>query len=628
MKGSVEMLREKGISRKVCAIVCSIVMALSLLGAGITVDTITANADGVVTAKITYTAQFDGAFQDVKLSTPVASDTAERYGYEDAVAHSAGVSMLDVWVQIHADLYPEFSQANREEYFAIGDGQYGKCITNAFKKGGMNCGYYINGSSPARQLYEPVKDGDVVDAWYLQDTTTWSDAYTFFKDVSKTINESTGNEELSGKAVASTWSGETELSNVELGWLNLDTLEILPIICSIDPFETVKTDEEGCFTITMPITSNYLLTVRDGTFGNNNTPIVRTLCVDYPPVANVVTSSKTAEEKLESYASTGDYIANNIKSLSCLESADDEWYALGLGRAGYPVSSTLYPGYYDSVKAYISGNRNNYKASGLKMASPASNGYFDSVVDCAKVVIALNAIGYDPTNMDGVDITSQLNDVDNVNRIWDCAYTLIALDTKNYPSSARETYISRLLEAQFDNGAWSHSAVPDIDTTGIVLAALAPYYNSNSSVKAAVDRALEFLSNVQAPSGAFYSGADMDENANSTAMVVLGLSELGINPDTDSRFIKNGVSAVDALCSFAVKGGGFGWKNNTDVNEMATYQAYYALCSYFRLINGMNRLFDMTPEKNISSDAKQASAPTTTKVSSVPKTGDKLIRFI
>jgi len=215
-------------------------------------------------------------------------------------------------------------------------------------------------------------------------------------------------------------------------------------------------------------------------------------------------------------------------------------------------------------------------------------------------VVALNAIGYDPTNIDGVGITDQLSAISEVDSVYGYAYALIALDTKGYGSFARETYIANLLDAQFENGAWGWDGTNvDVDTTGMVLAALAPYYNSNDSVREAVDRALEYLSRVQGADGTYTSGTN--ENSNTTAMVVLGLSELGLDASTDSRFVKNGVSAVDALCSFSVDGGGFGWTDNDDVNDYATYQSYYALGSYFRHTSNMKRLFDMTNESSYSS---------------------------
>ena len=339
--------------------------------------------------------------------------------------------------------------------------------------------------------------------------------------------------------------------------------------------------------------------------------------------AAVAATAKIMSEKTDIYNATGKYIADTNPSIAYGDYK--EGYLIGLGRAGYPVSNGLYSGYYESVKSYI-----------------AENGKFTSVTECAKVVAALNAIGYDSMDIEGVDITGQLSDAGDVSGVYANAYTLIALDTKNYPSDARDTYINNLVNAQLADGSWGWDDVnPDNDTTGVVLAALAPHYNNNTTVTSAVERALNYLSDAQSDSGTYASYGD--DNSNSTAMVVLGLSELGINADTDSRFIKNGVSVVDALCSYAVTGGGFGWTDNVEVNDYATYQSYYALCSYFRNINGMNHLFNMTDERvtpssddTIDTDTADttdtaasdtaATARETKKVAKAPKTGDYLFR--
>jgi len=58
---------------------------------------------------------------------------------------------------------------------------------------------------------------------------------------------------------------------------------------------------------------------------------------------------------------------------------------------------------------------------------------------------------------------------------------------------------------------------------------------------------------------------------------------------------KNGVSVLDALCSFAVNGGGFKHlATETSANGMATEQGFYALVAYYRLLNGQTSLYDMT----------------------------------
>lgn len=89
--------------------------------------------------------------------------------------------------------------------------------------------------------------------------------------------------------------------------------------------------------------------------------------------------------------------------------------------------------------------------------------------------------------------------------------------------------------------------------------------------------------------------------------MIVALTGLGIDPHKDSKFIKNGHSAVDALLSFAAPEGGFyhvkqggvgnGGAQPGEVDLMATDQAMYALVSYDRLVNGQTRLYDMTDVK-------------------------------
>lgn len=58
--------------------------------------------------------------------------------------------------------------------------------------------------------------------------------------------------------------------------------------------------------------------------------------------------------------------------------------------------------------------------------------------------------------------------------------------------------------------------------------------------------------------------------------------------------MKNGVSVLDALLSFAVDGGGFKHTAGGNVNGMATEQGYYALAAYDRFLNDKTSLYDMS----------------------------------
>ena len=216
-----------------------------------------------------------------------------------------------------------------------------------------------------------------------------------------------------------------------------------------------------------------------------------------------------------------------------------------------------------------------------------------NIYDLGNVYLTINQKGY--KNMD-VGQSFEMNYVtyQGINGpIW----TLIALDSHDYAPQGdvtREKLIDAILGAQLPDGGWDMMGkAADTDITAMAIQALAPYYDTNDAVKAAVDKALDALSAMQNDDGTF-STAFSGKTSESTAQVIVALTALGINPATDSRFIKNGVNAVDGLCSFYVDGGGFRHIASGDLDGMATEQSYYALAAYYRLLAGQTSLYDMS----------------------------------
>ncbi|MBE6660318.1 MAG: hypothetical protein E7605_02835 [Ruminococcaceae bacterium] len=75
--------------------------------------------------------------------------------------------------------------------------------------------------------------------------------------------------------------------------------------------------------------------------------------------------------------------------------------------------------------------------------------------------------------------------------------------------------------------------------------------------------------------------------------MIVACTTWGINPDTDSRFIKNGNSVVDALLTHYLKESDtFEHIVGAGSNGMATDQSCYALVAYDRLLNEQPALFD------------------------------------
>lgn len=296
------------------------------------------------------------------------------------------------------------------------------------------------------------------------------------------------------------------------------------------------------------------------------------------------------EEAETIYKNTGKYMIG-LGTPSVADIGGD-WMVIGLVRSSYDCPK----GYYGNVLEYVEKNINTDEQ--LHSTKSTEN---------ARVVLALTAAGYDVTNVGGHNLLMGLTDMEYVKKqgingpIW----TLLAFDSHKYeiPGNAKATeqvtrdkLIDYILGKQLSDGGWALSGKSsDSDMTGMALTALAPYYNSNNKVKVAINKALAKLSSMQLSDGSF--GSIDGASAESCAQVIVALTALGIDPETDTRFIKKGISAVDALCAFAVEGGGFCHVLDTERDGMATEQGYYALAAYFRFLDKKSSLYDMNDVK-------------------------------
>ena len=308
---------------------------------------------------------------------------------------------------------------------------------------------------------------------------------------------------------------------------------------------------------------------------------------------------KLLAEMGDIYASVGESLQAQVnKSAPIVGSIGGEWLALGLARSGRSVPA----GYYDNVVQYVKANVNaNERLHNSKST------------DNSRVILALTAIGKDPTNVGGHNLLKGLDSMSYINKqgINGPVFALIALDSHNYPTFGevtRDVLIDRILSEQVKaDGGWAlggaDEEASDVDVTAMTIQALAPYYKTNAKVKTAVDKGLTWLSAHQEEDGGFASWGAV--NSESCAQVIVALAALGIDPLTDSRFIKNGITALDALCGYYTQddtlGKGFAHVKQSSggyvggaYNQMATEQAYYALNAYYRFANSQNRLYDMT----------------------------------
>lgn len=146
-----------------------------------------------------------------------------------------------------------------------------------------------------------------------------------------------------------------------------------------------------------------------------------------------------------------------------------------------------------------------------------------------------------------------------------------------------------------------------------------------------MDKAIARLSEMQNDDGGFStfggSGGKV-ATSESTSQVIVALTALGINPDTDERFVKNGHSAIDALLKYYVKGGGFKHVLDGQLDGMATEQAYNALTAYYRFLSDKTGPYDMTDVIDMGGDPvallEETNVPATTEPAEVEsaKSGD------
>ena len=323
--------------------------------------------------------------------------------------------------------------------------------------------------------------------------------------------------------------------------------------------------------------------------------------------------AKTEEAPWQTaYRETGKYLQEQ-DALSA-GSVGGEWAVIGLSRAGL-LSDETAQSYEQTVEDYVK------QAGSVRLHHAKST-------ENSRAILGLTAAGYNAANMAGVDLTAGLTDMAYLRAqgtngpIW----ALIALDCHGYdiPQCADgeeqttcEGLVAEILSYQCSDGGWALMGdESDVDMTAMAIQALAPYYE-NAQVKAAVDAALTFLAGVQNADGTFSEIPGTDASAESTAQVIVALTALGIDPTADSRFVKSGVSVVDALCGFYVTGGGFRHlMADKTVDGMATEQGYYALAAYYRLTAGKTSLYDMS-DVTITVTPDQPAKP------DAPRTGDE-----
>ena len=599
--------------KKLLSLFLALVMVLSLVP-----TTVFATGEDVVYISVSY----DDKFTDDKNGNPIAFvpvsfDTLagvdlNAYGlseflYDEDEDGTPEITALQLIIYAHEELYGgdfsdvTFTGSPGSSYFS--GGLFGR---------DENLNYYLNGQYPlARGGWGATSDQIVLEAGdfiNLAGFTSWDFyqdtgyGFHFFADENGDIVHSYTGEvgtALDVKLIKGT--KDYEYNSV---FFDVPDYTVHYGTALYEETGTVTTDSSACASITFPSAGTWYLWA-DGGYGNEYPDSI----VSAPGYAKVTVAAAETPEQPREAQDVSTVLNATMAKLAATVTAPafgtdaGEWTVLGLARGGYYTKDNAYfTDYYNRIVETVNTTAASVNLNGALHKNKSTEN--------SRLIVALSALGKDATAVGNWDLVKAYseNGFDWIKKqglngtIW----ALIALDSNDYAttdSTIRQQCVDSILSLQHDDGGWALQAnlayASDPDVTGMALTALYPYRNQ-PEVAAAAEEAFACLSAMQHDNGTFASGGS--ECAESCAWVIVATTTWDINPDTDSRFIKNGNSVVDGLLAhYLSDSASFQHIIGAGSNAMATDQSCYGLVAYDRFVNGKTALYDYS---DVTFDAK------------------------
>ena len=559
---------------------------------------------------------YDGTYIDGANGTPivyvpvsfseVASVDLEEYGLSDYLYDQNGdgtpdITALQLVIYAHENIYGgDWSDV----IFTGGPG-------SSYFQGGIfgfdeNLNYYVNGEYPlAGEGWGATSDQIVLEPGDFLDVASFSSwdfymdsnyGFHFFADENGafTHNYSAQVDAALPIKLVRSYSGMGSGAAV---YEEAD-YEVSYGTTLYDPVGTVMTDGSGCAEITFPTAGKWYLWA-DGGYGLEYPDSVVSAPA-YAEVAVTAAQEEPAPEEPRQPKSVSRVLNATMAQLAAtvtdpvFGTTAGEWTVFSLARGNYFAKDDAYfTKYYDRIVDTV-----NTTAASVNMNGALHK---NKSTENSRLIVALSALGKNATSVGDWDLVEaySANGYSWIKKqglngtIW----ALIALDSNNYATSdstIRQQCVDAIVAAQHDDGGWSlmanQSYASDPDVTGMALTALYPYRNQ-AAVAEVCEEAFDCLSQMQHENGTFASGGS--ECSESCAWVIVACTTWGMNPDTDSRFIKNGNSVVDGLLAhYLEEEAMFQHIIGAGANAMATDQSCYALVAYDRLLNGKPALYD------------------------------------
>ncbi len=246
-----------------------------------------------------------------------------------------------------------------------------------------------------------------------------------------------------------------------------------------------------------------------------------------------------------------------------------DWLIFVLKRSGEDIPESYYSNYYDNVRALVKSKKGVLTE--------------DKYTEYERLIIGLSAIGENPKDVEGYDLTHYVDDYDKVtaqgiNASW---YALMASKMGGFDLENEERYLENI-KRSIREKEYPGAGLSDYLSIGLQTLS---FYDYQTDTKQLIDEGIEELSRYQNEDGSL-------GNCESTAMCIIALAMNGVDPLKDERFIKDGNTLGDGLMLYYLGDGSF--CHTVDLQRpdlmtsdlMATEQALGAISSIYLFDKG------------------------------------------
>ena len=297
---------------------------------------------------------------------------------------------------------------------------------------------------------------------------------------------------------------------------------------------------------------------------------------------------------------TAQFVHGQAKTPSAGETYGD-WEIFVMARAGLTAPKGYYAAYLTLLERVLD-------QEGGKLSGPVTGNL--------RLALSLLALDQDLTDVGGHNLMPLITDTAFVCRttVMGPAFAILVLENCGRDAEVEAVYLQHLLDKQLEDGGWALSGkIADPDATAMTLQALS-FLQEEAGVNDAIQRGLNRLSAMQLDNGGYHAWGV--SGAESIAQAIIALCMLDIDL-TDTRFVKNGNTLLDALLAYRLEDGSFCHTEKGSFDVMATQQAMLALESLRRREADLPSIYHLT--QRVTVDRSFVGLPARDVRISVPK---------